>query len=474
MFRGRLHGRLFVGLVVLVVVVLLLSGLLVNRIVSDYLSQGTRAEFDDRVARVFRELRRFETTAELREALPELGRLAGVKLTLVTDPEQLQSLLAGRDTWNWGFYWPNAVVPRFRFLPRDANEEDMQEVIPLARDGAVVGVLIVEPRDEAAPARKDLLQTLALVGLVGLGLAILLAWFYSSSLVRPIDRLKRAAVLAGEGRWTQAEAILPADSDDELGTLARQFRRMGEQLQQTMGLLRNERDQLKGFIAELSHELKTPLTAIQTFAELLSEGAADDPEVREQFLEQLGVQVRRLNRLTENLLQLSKLDSGLVELELQELDLRETVLGVVERIKPWAQRKDQRVVLELPEEKVVVEHDPFHAGRMLDNLLSNAVKYTPKGGEIHVQVDTTGDWGRAVIWDTGPGIHADDAGRLFERFFRGRAGTREQREPGSGLGLAIARAVASAHGGSVRLTDPERAEFTVLLPLAGTSAVTRE
>jgi signal transduction histidine kinase len=437
--------------------------LLVNRVVADYLRQGTRAEFDERVVRVFRELRRFSSVAELQEELPALARLAGVQLTLVTDP---QELLEETGEWEWRFYGPSTFIPQFRLLPGDEDPQPLQELIPLTRDGQLVGILIVEASDPARPARQDLLKILVLVALVGLGLAVLLAWLLSSSLTRPISQLQAAAELAGHGDWDRAQAVLPPGGDDELGTLAREFRRMGGELQHMVELLQAERDQLRQFIAELSHELKTPLTALQTFSDLLLEGAANKPEVREEFLEQIQVQVRRLDRLTENLLALSKLDAGLVELSLEWIDLRETVAAAVERNRSWARRKAQEIHLDLPGRPVPVQHDPFHTGRMLDNLLTNAVKYTPEEGEIYVRVVLEDDagWVRVVIWDTGSAVSEEDAEQLFERFYRGRAAAETRHEPGSGLGLAIVRAVAEAHGGTARLSDASQAEFTIRLP----------
>jgi two-component system phosphate regulon sensor histidine kinase PhoR len=219
------------------------------------------------------------------------------------------------------------------------------------------------------------------------------------------------------------------------------------------------------FVANVSHELKTPLAVIQACAEALQDGAVDDPEARGPFLQQIADQSTRLHSLIIDLLSLARLDSGEENFELEELRVDELVAVCLERHRPRAEAKSMKLGMIPPAEHLTVWADAEAASQILDNLVDNAVKYTEPGGTI--QVSWTG--GNASVdievADNGPGIPESDLPRIFARFYRvDRARSREL--GGTGLGLAIVRRLAQAMGGSVRVAS-ERGKgstFTVTLP----------
>ena len=220
-------------------------------------------------------------------------------------------------------------------------------------------------------------------------------------------------------------------------------------------------------MADVSHELRTPIAALRTFNELLQDGAADDPATRDEFLEQSGRQIERLDWLATNLLELSKLDSGLVALDLRPDDLRAVVENAVQQAEPVAARKGVDLVMHLPPEAVRQPHDPPRIGQVLTNLIGNAIKFTPAGGRVDVELRPRprrcrAHRSRTRAWASLP----DELPHVFERFWRG-ARTPEQRGSGSGLGLSIVE-VDRGHARRARVTSsPRRARAprsTVDLP----------
>ncbi len=226
-----------------------------------------------------------------------------------------------------------------------------------------------------------------------------------------------------------------------------------------------ELDRLKDdFIAAVSHELRTPLTSIIGYIELLEEEGVDGPNTG-RFAEVIGRNAEQLLRLVGDLLFLSRMRSGNLALELQGTDLAGAAAEAVAEARPDAQRKHIDLVLSAAEVPVFAA-DPGRVSQLLGCLLSNAVKFTGDGGSVTVGTGVADGQAVLTVTDTGTGIAADELGRIFERFYRTAAATR-QVLPGTGLGLAIARAIVEAHNGSITVdsTEGQGSTFTVRLPL---------
>src|SRR3954451_17398244 len=155
---------------------------------------------------------------------------------------------------------------------------------------------------------------------------------------------------------------------------------MADRLQEIVEIMPRDRDRNRGFVADVSHELRTPLAALRTFNELLTEGAADDPAARNEFLESSGQQIERLDWLAQNLLELSKLDSGLVLLDLRPDELRAAGGAAGEQSSAAARRRGIHLTLHLPDAPIRIRHDPQRIGQVVANLVANAVKFTQRGG----------------------------------------------------------------------------------------------
>ena len=204
----------------------------------------------------------------------------------------------------------------------------------------------------------------------------------------------------------------------------------------------------RDFVANVSHEFKTPLTAIQGFAETLLAGAMDDPQNRTRFLQIILDHSRRLARLTDDLLELSKMDADRVDLELERLSVSQFVQSCIETTQRSASEKNLRVSVNLKTSLPDIAADRRRLAEVLQNLLDNAVQYTPSGGGIAISASSDGHEVEFTVSDTGIGIPKVDQPRIFERFYRVDV-ARSREVGGTGLGLSIAKHLVEAHRGRI-------------------------
>jgi signal transduction histidine kinase len=329
-----------------------------------------------------------------------------------------------------------------------------------------VTVSLADPYTYRATALANVTGLLAAVALFALGLSVLVSAAMARRFTTPLRRLTEASRGLAEGdlsRRVPAAEVRAGSS--ELAELAVQFNAMADRLQESVEIIRHDRDRSRDFLADVSHELRTPLAALRMFNELLKEGAADDPDARTEFLDSSGQQIERLDWLAQNLLELSKLDSGLVLLDLRPDDLRAAVESAVEQSRAAATRRGVRLSLHLPEAPIRIRHDPQRVGQVVANLVANAVKFTPRHGSVAVDVAATPGGARIEVVDSGVGIEAAELPHIFERFYRGSRAN-EARGSGSGLGLAIVKSIVDMHGGSVQVESRigSGSRFVVTLP----------
>jgi signal transduction histidine kinase len=335
----------------------------------------------------------------------------------------------------------------------------MHLALPVLVDGQLVGaVYLSQPLRDALAVVRDLRTRWLISTAVALLLSGVVGLLLSGAIARPLRRLTAAAGAVARG---ELDHHVPVDSRDELGRLSRAFNEM------TARLYAARRMQID-FVANVSHELRTPLAAIKGTAETLRDGAVDDPQVRDRFLETIEVETDRLSHLVNDLLLLSRADSEALTLQCELVDLlnlgQETARRMAQRVEALGLDLQVDGESRLPR----ALGDANRIEQVLFNLLDNAIKYSPAGGVIRVHV-AHGPEGTVCVSvrDEGIGIPAAALERVGERFYRAdKARTRTQ--GGSGLGLAIARALVEAHGGRLWLESEEgrgtTARFT--LPVA--------
>jgi signal transduction histidine kinase len=343
--------------------------------------------------------------------------------------------------------------------------------VPVVRNDATVGTIYI--RRTLADMRERVLATVAggiammvLAGVLSFGLASKLQRIIS----RPIVQLAEAARRIG-GDVTATIPHIDA-APDETGQLVHAFGDMMQRISaasaEREGLLEREREasRLKDeFLASVSHELRTPLNAILGWTQILTR-TEPTKEVLDKAIASLARSAQAQNRVIDDLLDVSRVISGKMQVNFSPVDLRTVVDAAVDVVAPIAGAKRIALEAELPATECRVSGDFARLRQILWNLLSNAVKFTPAGGDVKVRIQPEGQMWAVSVSDSGVGVPASFIGQAFERFRQ--ADSSSGREYGGlGLGLAIVKELTELHGGQVRAfsAGPNRgATFTVLLP----------
>jgi two-component system, OmpR family, sensor kinase len=324
--------------------------------------------------------------------------------------------------------------------------EAAQPVRFLGREAAVIVY--------SAPV-SDIVRNVALVrheilvaGGIALLLALVLGYLFARALAQRVRRLELAARQVAAGEFGHP---IEVDSSDELGQLALAFKEM----QQQLGQLELTR---KKFIATASHELRTPIFSLGGFVELLEDEDLD-PETRRRFLDQVKSQVERLRKLSVDLLDLSRLEAGSLELRPEQVDLGELTRSVSGEFEPTLAQHDSHLELRLAARRIEAQCDPVRVAQIMRILIDNALIHTPRGTRITVTAGRDDGHVRLAVRDDGEGIDREAMPRIFEPFY-----TADDAQ-GSGLGLAIASELATRMSGRLTVHSATGATvFTLELP----------
>jgi signal transduction histidine kinase len=324
--------------------------------------------------------------------------------------------------------------------------QEMHLAVPVVVESKLVGaVYLSQSLRDVNAVMRDLRLRWLLATAISLSLSGAVGLLLSGAISRPLRRLTTAAGAVAEGELDQQ---VPVRTQDELGRLGRAFNEMTARL-------RAARKMQVDFVANVSHELRTPLTAIKGLVETLRDGAVDDMEVRDRFLETVEDETDRLIRLVNDLLILSRADSEALNLQCEPLDLGSLTESTVGRLAPWALERDITLRVKVCPDTPLALADKDRMEQVLVNLLDNAIKFSRPGGSVIARA--AGGPDRMVqvqVQDEGAGIPAEALPRIGERFYR-VDGARSRAEGGSGLGLAIARALVEAHGGRLWVESEE-------------------
>ena len=327
-----------------------------------------------------------------------------------------------------------------------------QAARPVLYSRRTVGWVIVYTAGLADVTRtvSTVRHEIAVAGIVAVLLALVAGYLIARAVARRVRRLEHAARAVAAGDFSRQVRV---DSSDELGRLAVAFNEMQEQLQQL------ERAR-KRFIATASHELRTPVFSLGGFVELLEDDELD-PETRRRFLDQVRDQVERLGKLSVDLLDLSRLEAGSLELRPEDVDLGELTRSVAGEFEPTLAQHDSRLELRLPtgREGIQAQCDPVRVAQIVRILIDNALTHTPPGTQIVVTATRDESRVRVTVRDNGDGIDPMAVQRIFEPFF-----TADDAQ-GSGLGLAIASELAERMAGRLTVESANGATaFTLQIP----------
>jgi len=294
-------------------------------------------------------------------------------------------------------------------------------------------------------------------GVVALLASLVVAVVLLRAMTRPLQAMTRAAESMAAGDYDQQ--VIARGSSDEIGQLARSFNRMAYEVKHARELQRQ-------FVANVSHDLRSPLTSVIGFSQALTEDEATTPWQRHTAAI-INDEAQRMQRLTVDLLDLSRLEAGRLPLAMAPLDLRALLCDIAARYQTLPARHDVRVVVELGDDTLPARGDADRLTQVFVNLLDNALKFADAGGEVRLRAAREGAVAVIEVYNTGAGIPPEDLPRVFDRFYRSDH-SRARRTGGSGIGLAIVRELVHAHGGAVAASSEQGrwAALTVRLPLA--------
>jgi signal transduction histidine kinase len=304
------------------------------------------------------------------------------------------------------------------------------------------------------------LEPLLRSALIGGFLAFAFAMLISQSIVRSLQALAKSAQHVAEGEYNQQ---VPENGPSEIQQVATAFNHMTAQVRA------NQQSQ-REFVANVSHDLKTPLTSIQGYSQAIMDGAAKDPTDAARIIHD---EAERLNRMVTELTDLARLQAGRLSMKITALDIGEIVSAIAQRLLIVAEQKNIQLHVQnhpMPQ----IGGDGDRLVQVFTNLLSNAIKYTPEGGQVWIETDVRNGGVEVVVKDNGIGIPPEDLPRIFERFYQVDKSRGPRR--GTGLGLAITQEIVEAHGGTIDITSAgwnQGTTVTVWLPSAHLTTLVR-
>jgi signal transduction histidine kinase len=353
------------------------------------------------------------------------------------------------------------------------------------------------------------LRGLALATLVVVLISILAAYFIARNIARPLILMTRASEAIAQGDFNH-RLEQAGKGEDEISRLAISFNRMAEEVA-------GSQQSMRDFVANVSHELKTPLTSIQGFSQAVLDGTVDTRPMLEHSLKVINEESARMRRLVDELLDLSRIESGQIDYNWRDIDLKRVLERVLEKLEPLILQKGINLVssindyyLQLPQKErklinkdssqnllpqdsipgPIVWGDSDRLEQVFTNIADNAIKYSPQGGEVKIELRLTGNetvsspatmaltgnlycWAQVRISNTGPLIPADQLNRIFERFYKVDKSRSKKKGDSTGLGLAIAKELIESHRGSVQVQSvPLTYVFNYPFPLTGSEGFT--
>jgi signal transduction histidine kinase len=311
-------------------------------------------------------------------------------------------------------------------------------------------LVLATPRGEAGAILATLVRPLLLAGLIALVISVVIAFLMARSIYRPISKVTAAVDKMALGMYDQR---VPAVGPMELKGLAIRFNELAVKLKQAQ-------QQMRHFVADVAHQLKSPLTSIQGFAEAILDGTADDAEKQRRAAQVINDESRRMIRQVDELLDLSRMQSGQARMAQELVDVKELLLHCQEIFSLRAEEKGIELTADV-EPLMPVKGDADRLEQVFSNLLDNALKNAPPRGKVSITGRNSAGQVEVTIADDGPGIPPEQVPHVFERFYQA-GGLRV----GVGLGLAIAREIVLAHSGTIEVTSNpgEGTEFRVELP----------
>jgi signal transduction histidine kinase len=306
---------------------------------------------------------------------------------------------------------------------------------------------------------------LTLLGLLLAFSAVVAVAFAALTAEQVLRAVRGLAAAAREVAGGRLGVRVASAGPDELAALARDFNVMSERLEESDRMRREMEEARRHLFAAISHDLRTPLASIRAMVEAIDDGVVSDAETTRRYVHTVLGEVQRLSGLIDDLFELSRLDAGVLALQIEPGSLHDLVSDTLEALHAQATEKGLHLRGEVDEALPPVLMDTARVQRVLFNLVQNAIRHTPTDGTILLKAEEEPDAVRVDVLDSGEGVAPDDLPHIFERFYRGEK-SRVRGQGGTGLGLAIAQGLVEAHGGRIwaQSAPGHGAQFSFVLP----------
>ena len=326
-------------------------------------------------------------------------------------------------------------------------------------------IYIIDNKHMAQSLSADIFTIIRDAVLIGAVISIAISLIISKTLLTPIEGMTKAAEAMADGDFSRKIVV---ESEDEIGILSKTFNDMASQIETMLEELKKAEQLRREFVANVSHELRTPLTSIRTYAETIFDTEEIGRETQDEFLRVIINESDRMTKIVQDLLELSRFDSGRSKLSVEEFSIEQSVRGVYTAIALEAKKRGHVLNLELEWKLPKIKGDRARIEQVLMNIIINALKYTPDGGLIDIYSGSADGSVWVKIEDTGVGIPEEDLPHVFDRFYRvDKARSRES--GGTGLGLSIAKEIITLHGGDIQVESAygKGTSVTIVLPIEG-------
>lgn len=392
----------------------------------------------------------------LSSAAKRASKTFGVRIILFSQDKQiLLDTYAGKES---ALLFPGKkLLLRNNLITRDENAIPWLYSLEKLPDKTYIMVAAPRPRLSLTNVFTDeFLPLIFQSGLIALLLSLIVAFFFARWIADPLQKVVLAARAMPSAEIKPVETRGPLEVQD----LTRAFNSM---IQRTQASQKSQRE----FVANVSHELKTPLTSVQGFAQALLDGAADSEEARQQAAQVIYDESGRMHRMVLDLLDLARLDAGTANITMSPVNMPALLNAIAEKFTPQLQRAGVNIKVDVDLNLPGIIADGDRLAQVFTNLVDNALKFTPRGGLISLRALIVTEEMLVSVSDTGAGISAEAQAHIFDRFYQADPARRGGEKHAAGLGLAIAHEIVQAHGGriSVRSRLGEGTSFDVFLPL---------
>lgn len=458
LFRKLLASHIAVILIVTAAIGLLLSHLVTNYLVEvkrgELLREGTAAvKFLDTSIR------------DKRFMLSLLNNLSDLSGTTMWISDKNNRVISGQPPPGWRHRLnkhrhnrPQEVSGEVQsWIYRDRGDEDPSIVVAVPFPQNPTFTLFLYTPITGISETSFAIQRLLFYSIVGATLlASIFAFFVSRSLTDPIRKISRAAERFAGGDYSVRTTAV---GQDEIGRLGQTFNEMASAL---MRIEQNRRE----FFSDVTHELKTPIAAIQALTESMLDGLVYEEKKRQRYLGTILDETKHMNRLISELLNLAQLESGQLKFNYQAIDLRDFTMSQQQKYQPLLEEKNQHLHFALSPHFLTLKSDKTRLEQILTNLISNAIRHSPEGSEITVDIAAAAGSAVISVIDHGEGIPEKDLPYLWDRFYRVDK-SRARSKGGTGLGLSITKKLVEGMGGKITVRSIPNAEtvFCVTLPL---------